>query len=74
MIIPNYTIKNSKFYLSLPISFISTKYIVEITDSAQYSGSACCSYGVLKVSTNTIIVFNTENRQDYKGYVLALGF
>ena len=71
---PIYTIKNSMFYLSLPISFISTKYIVEITDSAEYSGSACCPYGVFLASTNTIIVFNPEDRQDYRGYILTLGF
>lgn len=78
----NYTVENSKLYLILPISFISTKYIIEITDGADPDKSSCISYGARAVSNNKIIVFNVSfnngttvnNVPSTKGFVLTLGF
>lgn len=81
MVRAQYTVENSNLFLILPISFNSTKYIVEYTDN----GDACISYGVLKLSSIKIEVFNygtdSKNRNTIIsnshwciGDMLALGF
>ena len=73
--------ENSKLYITLPISFNSRNYIVEMSDA----GSACSTYGAYIVSTNKFQVFNigfdisnktisVVNEPGLGGYVLSLGF
>ncbi len=73
-----YTVENSNLYVNLPISFNTSKYIVEVTDVAD----ACATFGASVISKNKIQVFNTGfnngvimkfNTPDFGGHLLALG-
>ena len=81
MCIKSLVSENSKLYITLPISFNSRNYIVEMSDG----GNACSTYGAYIVSTNKFQVFNigfnissktisVVNDPGLGAYVLSLGF